>query len=93
MPLYEYRCRKCSSVLEVIQKVSDLPLKECPKCGGRLKKVLSAPALQFKGSGFYITDYTKKKKPEKEEKRKEKPMSKKKEAAQSKKDPPSSHSD
>lgn len=66
MPLYEYKCQKCASVFEVIQKISEPPLTECPKCGGRLKKVLSAPAIQFKGSGFYITDYAKKKKPEKE---------------------------
>jgi putative FmdB family regulatory protein len=64
MPLYEYKCQKCASVFEVIQKVSDSPLAECPACGGRLKKVLTAPAIQFKGSGFYITDYAKKKKPE-----------------------------
>jgi len=65
MPLYEYKCQKCASVFEIIQKMSDLPLTECPECGGRLKKVLTAPAIQFKGSGFYITDYAKKKRPEK----------------------------
>lgn len=64
MPLYEYKCQKCASVFEIIQKMSDLPLTECPECGGRLKKVLTAPAIQFKGSGFYITDYAKKKRPE-----------------------------
>jgi putative FmdB family regulatory protein len=65
MPLYEYKCQKCAAVFEIIQKISDSPLTECPECGGRLKKVLTAPAIQFKGSGFYITDYAKKKRPEK----------------------------
>jgi putative FmdB family regulatory protein len=86
MPLYEYKCLKCASVLEVIQKVSDSPPAECPACGGRLKKILSAPAIQFKGSGFYITDYAKKKKKEKEEKPTKKKKSEKKEAAKSKSD-------
>ncbi len=93
MPLYEYKCRKCASVLEVIQKVSDPPLTECLKCGGGLKKVLSAPAIQFKGSGFYITDYTKKKKPEKEEKHKKKSKKEKTKEAKSKDDSQSSHSE
>lgn len=84
MPLYEYKCRKCASVFEVIQKISDSPLTECPDCGGRLKKVLSAPAIQFKGSGFYITDYAKKKKPEKEAKPKKRQKNDKKEEAKSK---------
>jgi putative FmdB family regulatory protein len=60
MPLYEYKCSKCGSAFEVIQKISELPIKKCPQCGGSVKKVISAPALQFKGSGFYITDYAKK---------------------------------
>ena len=85
MPLYEYKCQKCTSVFEVIQKISDSPLTECPECGGRLKKVLTAPAIQFKGSGFYITDYAKKKKPEKEAKPKKKQMSEEKVEGKSKK--------
>jgi putative FmdB family regulatory protein len=61
MPLYEYRCRACGHTLDVIQKYSDKPLKTCPECGKRtLEKCVSSPALQFKGSGFYITDYAKK---------------------------------
>jgi putative FmdB family regulatory protein len=93
MPLYEYKCRKCASVLEVIQKVSDSPLTECPKCGGRLKKVLSAPAIQFKGSGFYITDYTKTKKPERKDKHTKKSKDEKTKATKGKDDSQSSHSD
>jgi putative FmdB family regulatory protein len=57
MPLYEYRCTTCGERTEVLQHLSDPPLKECPKCGGVLERVISAPALQFKGSGWYVTDY------------------------------------
>lgn len=69
---------------EVIQKTNDHPLKKCPKCGGTLAKVFSPPALQFKGNGWYITDYAPKTKPEEEVKTKEKPKSEK--ANPSKKD-------
>jgi putative FmdB family regulatory protein len=57
MPLYEYQCVKCATRSEVLQKFSDPPLTVCPECGGELKKLISSPAIQFKGSGFYITDY------------------------------------
>jgi len=57
MPLYEYDCEKCRKRTEVIQRMGERPLKVCPHCGGKLKKAFSAPAIQFKGSGFYITDY------------------------------------
>jgi putative FmdB family regulatory protein len=57
MPLYEYLCNKCAKKTEVIQRVGGAPLKVCPHCGGRLKKAISAPAIQFKGSGWYVTDY------------------------------------
>jgi len=57
MPLYEYLCNKCAKKTEVIQRVGEAPLKVCPHCGGRLKKAISAPAIQFKGSGWYVTDY------------------------------------
>ena len=60
MPLYEYQCKKCHSLTERIQKFSDPPLAICPHCGGELEQVLSAPAVQFKGSGWYVTDYAKK---------------------------------
>jgi putative FmdB family regulatory protein len=60
MPLYEYQCDSCGNRFEVIQKFSDAPLEVCPKCGGAVKKLLSSPAIQFKGSGWYITDYARK---------------------------------
>ena len=61
MPLYEYRCESCAHLFEVIRKFSDPPLDVCPKCGGGpVAKLLSSPAFQFKGSGWYITDYARK---------------------------------
>ena len=60
MPLYEYKCKKCGHRFEKIQKFSDPPLKKCPDCGGAVEQLLSAPAVQFKGSGWYVTDYAKK---------------------------------
>lgn len=59
MPLYEYKCHGCGKTFEVIQKFSDEPLKTHPECGGEVERLLSAPALQFKGSGWYVTDYGK----------------------------------
>ena len=59
MPLYEYQCDACAHRFEVIQKFSDAPIDVCPKCGGAVKKLLSSPAIQFKGTGWYITDYAK----------------------------------
>jgi putative FmdB family regulatory protein len=60
LPLYEYQCKKCHSLTERIQKFSDPPLTVCPHCGGELEQLLSAPAVQFKGSGWYVTDYARK---------------------------------
>ena len=60
MPIYEFECRKCKAHLEVFQKVSDKPPVKCRKCGGRLERKISAPAIQFKGSGWYVTDYASK---------------------------------
>jgi len=57
MPIYEYECRKCKAHTEAFQKITDKPLVKCLKCGGRLDKRTSAPAIQFKGSGWYVTDY------------------------------------
>ncbi len=63
MPLYEYQCKKCHSLTERIQKFSDPPLAVCPHCGGELEQLISAPALRFKGTGWYETDYAKKSSP------------------------------
>src|ERR1700681_2320207 len=60
MPLYEYQCDACGHRFELIKKYSDPPLKICPKCGGAVHKLQSAPAFQFKGTGWYVTDYAKK---------------------------------
>jgi putative FmdB family regulatory protein len=60
MPLYEYQCKKCHHRFERIQKFSDPHVKKCPDCGGAVEQVVSAPAVQFKGSGWYVTDYAKK---------------------------------
>lgn len=60
MPLYEYQCKKCKHRFEKIQKFSDPLVKKCPECGGPVEQLLSAPAVQFKGSGWYVTDYAKK---------------------------------
>jgi putative FmdB family regulatory protein len=57
MPLYEYVCQDCKRKTEVLQRMKERPLRICPHCGGKLKKAFSAPAIQFKGSGFYTTDY------------------------------------
>ena len=60
MPLYEYQCESCQKRFEKIQKFSDPLIEICPSCGGRVNKLLSSPAIQFKGTGWYITDYAKK---------------------------------
>jgi putative FmdB family regulatory protein len=60
VPLYEYRCTKCNHVFEKIQKFSDPHVTECPKCGSAIEQVISAPAVQFKGAGWYVNDYAKK---------------------------------
>ena len=60
MPLYEYQCESCAKRFERIQKFSDPPIETCPSCNGRVKKLLSSPAFQFKGTGWYVTDYARK---------------------------------
>ena len=60
MPLYEYQCDSCGHRFERIQKFSDPPIETCPVCSGPVHKLISSPAIQFKGSGWYITDYSKK---------------------------------
>jgi putative FmdB family regulatory protein len=71
MPIYEYECTQCGCRTEVVQKVSDPLLRKCKKCGGALKKLISSSAIQFKGSGWYITDYAKKSSPHEEPKGKD----------------------
>jgi len=60
MPLYEYECKKCGHRFEKIQKFSDKMVRKCPDCGGQVEQMISAPAVQFKGTGWYVTDYAKK---------------------------------
>lgn len=57
MPIYEYKCKDCDNHFEIMQKVSDAPLNECEKCGGTLEKQWSLSGFQFKGAGWYVTDY------------------------------------
>lgn len=78
MPIYEYRCGKCGYTFEVMQKVNDPPMTTCTKCSGPTNKVISSSGLVFKGSGWYVTDYSSKgkreeKSPEKKEEKKEAP--------------------
>ena len=60
MPIYEYSCRDCGKVIEVVQKISDAPLKKCEACGGKLEKVISRSAFHLKGGGWYTDGYSKK---------------------------------
>jgi len=60
LPLYEYECKKCGKRMEKIRKFSDPPLTVCEHCGGELEQLISSPAIQFKGAGWYVTDYAKK---------------------------------
>ena len=68
MPIFEYECTKCGHRFEKIQKFSDRTVKKCPECKGKVRRLPSAPAIQFKGSGWYITDYARKGRPGSEEK-------------------------
>jgi putative FmdB family regulatory protein len=61
MPIYEYECQNCGKRTELLQRMDDPPLATCPECGGPVKKLISSPAVQFKGSGWYVTDYAGKK--------------------------------
>ncbi len=64
MPTYEYVCKSCGHLFEIVQSMKDDPLTECPECGGELRKVFAPPAISFKGSGFYATDHGKRKRKE-----------------------------
>ena len=66
MPIYEYECRRCAHRFELIQKISDKPRKRCPECSGAVDRLISSPAIRFKGTGWYVTDYADKKKPGKD---------------------------
>jgi putative FmdB family regulatory protein len=59
MPIYEYKCDSCGAITERLQKMSDKPLKKCPKCGGSVEKIISRTSFHLKGSGWYVTDYGK----------------------------------
>jgi len=89
MPIYEYECQKCKTKSEVFQKVNDKPPAKCLKCGGKLERLISAPAIQFKGSGWYVTDYaskaTSKEKSESESSSDKKTETKTKESSSAKK--------
>lgn len=63
MPIYEYECRRCGHRFELIQKFSDKRRKRCPECRGAVDRLISPPAIRFKGTGWYVTDYAKKKQP------------------------------
>jgi len=76
VPLYEYVCKKCHHKFEKIQKFSDRKIKKCPECGGPVEQAIHAPAVQFKGAGWYVTDYARKDQP-KEGGSAEKPAEKK----------------
>lgn len=80
MPIYEYECSKCQAHVEVMQKMTDKPLKKCRKCGGRLEKQWSPTSFQLKGSGWYVTDYAAKKAETKEESKETKEEGKKPDA-------------
>jgi putative FmdB family regulatory protein len=68
MPIYEYECRRCGHRFELIQKFSDAPRKRCPECKGAVDRLISPPAIRFKGTGWYVTDYADKKQPPEKEK-------------------------
>ena len=81
MPIYEYECSKCGKTIEVIQKFSDKPLKKHAGCGGSLTKLISASGFQFKGTGWYVTDYARKGQSETKETSKETSSNDKKEGS------------
>lgn len=72
MPIYEYECLQCGNVHEIMQKMSDKPLYKCPKCGGKLQKMISHSSFHLKGSGWYVTDYANKSGPPSDQGKKKK---------------------
>ena len=84
MPIYEYGCDACGKVLEVMQKFSDEPLKTCPDCSGQLTKLISRTSFQFKGTGWYVTDYARKPESQPKSEGESKPAADSKSGAESK---------
>lgn len=82
MPIYEYVCEKCGSHIEIMQKVGDAPLKRCKECRGKMEKIISRTSFQLKGSGWYLSDYSRKSSPPSSDK-KDKSPEKKSESASS----------
>ena len=89
MPLYEYKCLKCGRHTDKIENVSGPHLKKCPHCGGKVESVITAPSIQFKGAGWYVTDYGGKKSSGGDGDKPDKPANETKEAASKEKDSPS----
>jgi putative FmdB family regulatory protein len=81
MPLYDYKCTKCGYIFEVQQKITEDPLKHCPKCKGQIKRLISPAGIVFKGAGFHVTDYGKRSGGEKKAAKKEDKGSKGKEVS------------
>ncbi len=77
MPIYDYRCEKCGKEFEIEQKISESPIKKCPKCGGRVTRLISNTSFVLKGSGWYLTDYARKGKKEETPKTEQKSEEKK----------------
>ena len=92
MPLYEYACDACGTHFELIRKFSDPPVETCLSCGGPVRKLLSSPAIQFKGSGWYVTDYARKSQPKSEGESTATDSGAKKDASADSPKPPSSSS-
>ena len=86
MPLYEYKCLKCGRKTEKIENVSGPHLRKCPHCGGKVEPVITAPAIQFKGAGWYVTDYGGKKSSGGDGEKTDKPATETKEAGSKEKD-------
>ena len=92
MPLYEYKCLKCGRKTEKIENVSGPHLKKCPHCGGKVESVITAPSFQFKGAGWYVTDYGGKKSTGADGDKADKPATETKEAGNKEKDSASTES-
>lgn len=83
MPIYEYQCESCTDRFEIKQSMKDAPLTVCPQCGKRVQRLISSPAIMFKGSGWYVTDYSDKMKPSSDSDTATPPITEKKETSPS----------